>query len=299
MEARQPQVFVACGRRATGKTIETLDTIFQYIKGNPQKGIAGRKVLIFDVNNEFGKFKYKDGQIYTIADLLMKDLPAFTASTTPQVRRIRPVWDNGKRMSISDMAVALGQIITTFRDGMLLLEDVNKYTGDNMRLDLIGSLATIRQSGIDLFMHYQMVAKAGNPKLIGMTNYIRLHKTNDSVARHKDKFQDKFPIMMVAQNIVNEKYEYGKAKGIKDNTGEFYSLWIDMEYGKIRGNFSHLEAKKAIQDFISLEYHSTIAPLLRKRDQKGKKIHANYESAYQYLEKSMMNDFFDFQKTNS
>lgn len=294
MEARQPQVFVACGRRATGKTIETLDTIFKYVQGNPSKGILGRKVLIFDVNNEFGKFKYKDGQIYTIADLLIRDLPSFTMNPTPQVRRIRPVWDNGKTMSISDMALALGQIITKFRDGMLLLEDVNKYTGDNMRLDLIGSLATIRQSGIDLFMHYQMVGKAGNPKLIGMTNYIRLHKTNDSVARHKDKFQDKFEIMAVAQNIVNARYDYGKKNNIKDNTGEFYSLWIDMEYGKIRGNFTMVEAKTAISDFISVNSNSTISPLLRKKDTNGRKLYKSYAEAYKFLEQDMLNEFFDF-----
>jgi 3-hydroxyacyl-CoA dehydrogenase len=185
-------------------------------------------------------------------------------------------------------------ILQNYRDGLLLVEDINKYTSDNMKMDLIGSLATIRQAGIDLIAHYQLVGKAGNPKLLGMTNYIRLHKTNDSVKRHKNKFEDKVPILSIAENIVEKRYKYGMENKVKDNTGEFFSLWVDMEYGKIKGAFTKEEADQAINEYISDEYNYTIAPLLRKRDENGRKVFKTYKEAYAYLKDSMRKNYFCF-----
>jgi len=290
--ARQPKITIACGRRATGKSIETIEQIYKYVNGNAALGIQGRKALIYDVNDEFGNFKYKDGTIHSIKSIKISDLTAFTNQTIPEVRRITPYWDNGKRMTIADMSEALGIILNGYRDGLLLVEDINKYTGDHMKQDLLGSLATIRQARIDLIAHYQLVGKAASPKIIGMTNFIRLHKTFDSVEKHKTKFADKAEIVGIAEHIVNRRYDWGMKNDINNENGKFYSVYIDMEYGKIKGNFSESEAKLAIQDYIS--EGAQVRKMLNKRDRKGAKLYKNYEQAYNELEKELFEGYFSF-----
>lgn len=289
---RQAKITIACGRRATGKSIETIEQIYRYVNGNPALGIAGRKALIYDVNDEFGNFKWKDGTLHSIKQIKLSDIPAFTLQPIAEVRRIAPYWDDGRRMTTGDMSDALGIILTNYRDGLLLVEDINKYTSDHMKQDLIGSLATIRQARIDLIAHYQLVGKAASPKIIGMTNYIRLHKTFDSIEKHKTKFADKAEIMQIAENIVNRRYTWGEKNGIENENGKYFSLYVDMESGKIKGIFSEQEAKAAIQEYIG--DGKMIKRMLNQRDRKGKKIYETYSDAYDEKEKSLFNDYFSF-----
>lgn len=290
--ARQPKITIACGRRATGKSIETIEQIYKYVNGNPALGIAGRKALIYDVNDEFGNFKWKDGNIHSIKRLKFSDLPAFTAQQYPEVRRIAPYWDDDRRLTISDMSEGLGIILNVYKDGLLLVEDINKYTNHHLKQDLIGSLATIRQARIDLIAHYQLVGMAASPKIIGMTNYIRLHKTFDSIEKHKNKFADKYEIMQLAENIVDTRYSWGMKNNINSEAGKFFSLYVDMEYGKIKGAFSKEEAKQAISQYIG--DGSIIRKKLNLRDRNGKKIYKNYAEAYDEMEQSLFAEYFDF-----
>jgi len=292
--ARQPLIIIACGRRETGKSIETVEKIYSYVNGNPAAGIVGRKALIYDVNDEFGNFKWKDGSIHSIKSIFIKDIPAYSKQLHPEVRRIKPYWDDGRRMTLRDMSEALGIILQHYRDGLLLVEDITKYTSDNMKQDLIGSLATIRQARIDLIAHYQLVAKAGSPKILGMVNHIRLHKTFDTVERHKMKFADKAEIMSIAEKIVNRRYDWGMRNDIKNETGKYFSVDVDMEYGKIRGAFSEQEAKLAVEDYIS--DNNIVSKMLNRKDRNGKKKYKDYADAYGIIEKDLLSQYFNFTK---
>lgn len=292
--ARQPKITIACGYRGTGKSIETIELIYKYVNGNAALGIAGRKALIYDVNDEFGSFKWKDGSIHSIKYIGFKDIPAFTMQPTPEVRRIRPCWDDGRRLTINDMGEGLGIILNHYRDGLLLVEDINKYTNHHLKQDLIGSLATIRQARIDLIAHYQLVGMAASPKIIGMTNYIRLHKTFDSIEKHKLRFADKAELMQIAENIVDKRYSWGMKNNINNESGKFYSLYVDMEYGKIKGDFSEEEAKLAIQKYIG--DGTPVKRMLNQRDRTGKKIYKTYAQAYDELEETLFSKYFSFEK---
>ena len=57
MEEREPKLGVAVGRKGCGKTYQTTKMIKSYILGNPAKGVAPRRALILDVNDEFEDFK--------------------------------------------------------------------------------------------------------------------------------------------------------------------------------------------------------------------------------------------------
>jgi hypothetical protein len=51
---RECRIIVACGKKGVGKSVETIRMIYEYVNGNPAKGVPPRKALIFDVNDEFG-----------------------------------------------------------------------------------------------------------------------------------------------------------------------------------------------------------------------------------------------------
>lgn len=273
MEKREPFVLIACGKKGVGKTVATIEAIYRYVSGNPANGTPPRKALIFDVNDEFSSFWYH-GQTHSIKALSIRDIVKFCVHPKVEVRRIRPYFDDGRKMSLDDMADVLSIILENYRNGLLLVEDINKYTNDSMKGDLVGSLATVRHIGIDLIAHYQSIGRAANPKLLGNTRIIRLHKTNDTVARHKNKFEERAEILQVAESIVEKKHNDGDKR--------FY-LFVDIDENKINGKFDDEDIEYAIQDYVSKNHSALIKPLLTKIDLKtGKKIHTP-QTALQHI----------------
>lgn len=281
---RECRIIIACGKRGVGKTIQTIKMIDEYVAGNPTKGVPPRKALIFDVNDEFSSFDYL-GRQRSIRAIALKDILKFSVHPRVEVRRVRPFWDDGKKMTINDMAEALGIILDNFRNGLLLVEDINKYLSDAMPSDLIGSLATSRHIGLDVISHFQNIGRAGNPKLLGNLNMIRLHKTNDTVERHKNKFEEKTEILQISENIVNARYFGGDIR---------FFLYVDVENMKIRGKFSKKEAEDAIHQYITERYKRIINPMLQLRDKKGNKIY-NDETALKAANTKMLKQYFTFE----
>ena len=275
-------VLIACGKKGVGKTVATVEMIYRYISGNPAKGVPPRKALIFDVNDEFSNFWYH-GSYHSIKALAIADILKFSVHPKIEVRRIRPFWDNGKKMGIDDMGEVLGIILENYRNGLLLVEDINKYTNDTLKGDLVGSLATVRHIGIDLVAHYQSVGRAANPKLLGNTRILRLHKTNDTVSRHKNKFEERAEILQIAEAIVGKKFEEGDKR---------YYLYVDIDESKITGVFGKEDIDFAIQDYVSKNHNLLIKPLLTKIDiASGKKIY-NPQTALKFVIDDLKNKYF-------
>jgi ribosomal protein L30/L7E len=279
--ARECRVIIACGKKGVGKSVETIRMIDEYVAGNPSKGVPPRKALIFDVNDEFSSFWYF-GQQRNIKAISIKDIMKFSMHPKVEVRRIRPFWDDGKKMTINDMGEVLGIILDKYRNGLLLVEDINKYLSDAMPADLIGSLATSRHIGLDIVSHFQNIGRAGNPKLLGNLNMIRLHKTNDTVERHKNKFEEKTEILQIAEYLINKRYFNGDIR---------YYVYVDVENMKIRGKFTKTEVEDAIHQYITERYNRIISPMLQLRDKKGVKIH-NEESALTEANRNLMKTYF-------
>lgn len=290
--ARYAKITIAFGRRGVGKSIETIDTIYDYVLNSPK-----RKALIFDVNDEFGKFTYKDGRVHEIKAIYIRDIPKFGAQKFPEIRRIRPYWDNNIPMTPADMNEVLYIIFSNYRDGLLLAEDITLYTADNMKRDLVGTMATIRQKGIDLILHYQMIKKAGNPTLLALANFFRIHKTQDTVARHAEKFDDKAEMMMIAQDIVNTRYKWAinQEPKIKTNYGMFFSVFVDVDEMKIKGQFSGKEANHAVLRYINTE-PKILMNALKERDIYGNKKYTDRQDALRKLSKELMEEYFVFDK---
>jgi len=292
MGIRQPKMMIAVGRKGVGKTIETIKFIYKYIQGT--SNMKPRKALIFDVNNEFSSFLFPDpvaGMVrHSIKRIAIKDIAKFSNSNISEVRRVAPYWDDNTQMTTDDMAEALNLILQSYRNGLLLVEDINLYTNENMKTDLVGRLATLRHIGIDLVAHYQGIGRAFTPKIIQNTAFIRMHKTNDSVQTHASKAEEKVDILSIAENIVSVRYY----TGVKYKTDDkYYSVLVDLESSKIIGDFTKDEAENAVRDYLAMNAARLIKPFVNKRDKSGKKIMSE-EQAYISVEKRFMEDFFNF-----
>lgn len=286
--ARYAKFTVVPGRRQTGKTNETLEQLYNAVRN-------GRKAIVYDCMDEFGAYIYRpDEPPHKISPIYLKDIPRFSVQNFPEIRRIRPYNDDGTRMTRNDLQENLAFVLNNFKNGILLIEDINKYVADNAPSDIIGSLATLRQASVDVIAHFQLVGKVANPKIMGMANYIRLHKTNDSVKKYAEGFQDMLDIMMIAENIVEARYMYGVKENVKTRMGTYFSVVVDLESYKIRGIFTEHEAEAAIEKYLAAS--KEVTTVFNEKDRFGNKVWNSYSEAYTHIEQKLLNDYFDFTK---
>lgn len=276
---REPQLGVAVGKKGVGKTFTTTKIIENYVRGNLAAGIKPRKVLILDVNDEFTQIKA----------IATQDVPKFSINNFIEARRIRPFKIDGKKMSLDEITVTLSTILETFRGGLLLVEDINRYISDSMPNDLIGAICTNRHANMDIILHYQSIGRI-TPKVWQNLNWIRFHQNTESVQKHASKkFPDKEGIMSMAEFIVNEKVKKG------DNR---YFLYVDVDVMKIKGpNIDEVLKEEAIINFITMR--SNYNQLIKQRvtrekltaDSSTKKPRSEKE-IFEIVKKELMNDFF-------
>lgn len=252
--AREPKLLVAVGKKGVGKSFTTEKMIYQYVVGNPAKGVPPRRVLILDVNDEYQNIKA----------IRIQDVTLFSIHPIVEVRRIRPFLDDGTKMTLDGIAQTLFEILGTFKNGLLLVEDINKYISDTMPNDLVGAICTNRHIGVDIIMHYQSIGRITS-KVWQNVNIIRLHKFTDTVKRHKHKFEDKFEYLSIAEIIINKRHENGD---------KHFFLYCDIDEEKIYGSFTNQEFENAVNIFIQNNYSNIVSPLLKSRDERGKKTYS-------------------------
>lgn len=275
-KGREAKLIMVAGRKGVGKTYQTIRQIADYLKSNSQK--RGRKVLIFDVNNEFGNVRedHHNLRFPDIGLIRLSQVPAFAKITRPFARRVSVFKDNGQRMTLSEMAQALGYILEHYRNGLLLIEDINKYITDSLPGDLIGAICTQRHVSVDVVIHVQTVGKLFNPKLWGNCNEIRLHRTDDTIERHKNKISGNIEHLLIMEKLIELKFKAGDKR---------FCCYLDKDSGKIRGRFTMAEFRKAVEDYLSSNYQRILKPLLDKRHiYTGKLLYGNQrEAVEQYL----------------
>jgi hypothetical protein len=229
-EAREPQLIVVTGRKGVGKTYTSLLVINRYIFDNPATGKKGRKVLIYDVNNEYS----------TVKTLNPKDIIRYTLNPFVEVRRIRPVKDNGTPMGIDEMNELLFKILSEFKGGLLLLEDINRYLIDTRTAEIIGAIATNRQRDLDIICHLQSLS-AMTTRMWQNCSVVRFHFQMDDIYRYKNRIPN-YEIFKIAQFLVNHKYHNGDKR---------FFCYVYQEESQIKGDFSEADYKLACTDYLN------------------------------------------------
>jgi hypothetical protein len=225
---RQAKILVAVARKAGGKTYITAnDVIAPYIQNTINW--KGRPVLIYDVNGEWTDkhIREKLKCNFTAKPLALKDLAAWTASGKAEVRRILPLIDKNQfTQDLEEMEEILNKILIIYRNGLLLLEDVNAYLVGVSSKKVISAITRNRQKNLDICIHLQSV-RAIPPRLLANATEFRMHKVNENVATIEAKLNNA-EVWYIAQALVNFKFK----------TNIRFFCYIDNEMDKIFGAFS-------------------------------------------------------------
>lgn len=229
--SRQAIVEIAVARKGGGKTFLTAnDKIAPYIIDRP--GWKARKVLIYDVNGEYTDkhCKEKLKVSWTAKPLALKDLAEWTRAGKNEVRRILPL--DSKNFFTQDVDVMLDILITilkTFRNGLLLLEDINAYLVDVSSKFVISAITRNRQKNLDILIHYQTL-RAIPPRVLGNMNIFRFHRVNENISTIESKLNNP-ELFYIAQALVNFKFK----------TNIYFYCYVDNEMDNIFGAFSKVE----------------------------------------------------------
>lgn len=273
---REALLGVVVGRKGVGKTHKTLKEIEKYAYGGRA---MRRRVLLFDVNNEFTQFE----------PIALKDIKNWCSYGHIEVRRVsifkakgdenltvngQPIYKTPTgKMTLNEMAGALFYILKNYFVGMLLIEDINKYTSDSMPNDLIGAICTQRHVGVDIIIHFQNIGRFGHPKIVGNANWLRFHKVTDSVNRHKDKFEDIVEPLRLCELMVNKKYSEA---GEHDKEAKSFHVFWDADAEKIKGACTKKDFVEAVETYLRTDKKREISSMLKEEDlYTGKKLYAD------------------------
>lgn len=287
--SRYGKMNLVIGQRESGKSNDILTKLYKSVQTH------NRKALIVDYKNEYESYIYrKDQPAHSIKAIYHNSIPRFSAQIPAEIVRVAPFDDKTRKplFNKKEKQAGLFKVLTTYHDGSLLVEDPNSYMGDVLPDDFVATLSTLRQSGVDIILPFQLLQKANHPKLIGMANYIILHKTKGQVSQFDWGAYNE--IMSLSEIIVGKRFSYGMKNDINNETGKFFSVTLDLDYQKIRGIFTKKEALQAIEIYLGRQNGSAVRQELSRVDKLGKRIWSDYGNAYNYLEETMLQEYFDF-----
>lgn len=229
---REPLKLVALGGTGTGKTTETFEFLTNYVCGPKVK--QPRNILIFDTNME-KEFK-------SIAPLKVQDIPKFNIQKKKEIRKILPIdYANGHELNEDEKFELLKSIIVKYQffNGVLLVEDPDKFVSSANTKAFKNLLTTNRHKGLDIIMHYQSWG-AVPTNIWRNINIIRVHQTIDGP--NKSKIQNEFSdtnILHIAHYLLKEMLQ----------TNIRSSVHINMNTFKLTGKFTNDNWKKAIAKY--------------------------------------------------
>lgn len=248
-DERQPMLMLVCGETGVGKTFRNILEIENYLRDNPLLFRKGRKVLIFDVNDD-------DYECYTTVDPdFIRDLRLIRA------RRIRPLTKYGQTMSIEEKRDMVERMVKQFTDGLLVLEDLDKYMTGAKGQTIVGLLTTNRHHGLDIMISHQSIAKITTTEFQNCT-WLRLHKQVDDVTRYRNRIPNYF-LVRIATLIVEEQYLIGNIR---------YFVYVNMRKLKLRG-CSVQAFIRACKKYLDTEENAMIRRMMLERNFQGKLLY--------------------------
>ncbi|AUS04965.1 zonular occludens toxin domain-containing protein [Pseudotamlana carrageenivorans] len=268
---RQPMLVLVCGETGVGKTYRNVTEIRHYMKDDASTGRKGRKVLAFDVNDD-------DYPMFpTVSPFHIKAL------TKVQARRIRPIAKSGQNMSIEEKREVVQRMVNQFKNGLLVLEDLDKYMVGAKGQTVVGLLTTNRHNGLDIMISHQSIAKITTTEWQNCT-WLRLHHQVDDVSRYESRIPNYF-LVRIATYIVDEQYNLannafadGSISKDEYKKRRSFFVYVDMRRLKIRG-CSRDAFIRSCKKFIDTEDQRKIRMMLQERDHQDKPLYKNRSAA--------------------
>ena len=258
---RQPMILLVCGETGVGKTYRNKQEIKRYMMDHLAVGKKGRKVLAFDTNDDdYPQFR-------TVSPNHLKALTKVTS------RRIRPFNPDGSPMDNDEKKEVITKIMKHFKNGLVVLDDIDHYMTGAKGQSMIGALCTVRHKGIDIVLTHQSVAKITTSEWQNCT-WLRLHHQVDDVTRYRVRIP-KYQMVRIGQLIVDEQYELcsnafamGKITEQEYKIQKSFFVYINMREQRIRG-CSRAAFIRACKKFIDQEESRKVKMLLNEEDFDG------------------------------
>ena len=268
---RQPMVLLVCGETGVGKTFRNKLEIKQYLRDEPATGKRGRKVLAFDTNDDdYPEFR-------TVSPNHLQ------AMTKVAARRIRPFNGDGSPMDDEQKREVVAKILHHYRNGLLVLDDIDHYMTGAKGQSMIGALCTVRHKGLDILLTHQSIAKITTSEWQNCT-WLRLHHQVDDVTRYRDRIP-KYHLVRIAQLIIDEQYELamhafrnGKIDELTFRKRKSFFLYVNMRKQAILG-CSRKAYVKACKKFIDQEQGRKVKMMLSECNFKNNPIYRNRNEA--------------------
>lgn len=262
---------IVCGETGVGKTYRNRQEVKTYLKDNQETGKAGRKVLAFDTNDDdYTAFK-------TVSPDQLRQLSA------KRPRRIRPFNKDGSPMGKEDKKEVVKKILKYFRNGLILLDDIDDYMTGEKGQDMISALCTLRHKGVDIVFTHQSIGKVTRTAFQNCT-WLRLHHQVDDVTYIKERIP-KYPIVRIAQLIVDEQYDVAYTRFARREIAEdefarraSFFVYVNLRKQRLRG-CSRAAYIRAVKRFIDQEEGKKINMMLSERDFNDKPIYKNRNDA--------------------
>lgn len=279
LSKRKCKMILATGVKGVGKSYATIQWLMdKYVRGNPALGQAPRRVIILDVNDEYGEFGIKSIQ--------PEHIPLFCIHPLVEIRRLRPFKiiapakagekPRGVRMKTNEILELLSFVLENFTGGLLLIEDINKYVKNNLPDDLAGAICTNRHINCDIIMHYQSCNRP-LPQIWENTDEVRFHYQETDVFRAESKLQEKTERFKLAQLIVEAKYFKGDER--------FY-VWI-TDKRRLAGDFTKEDFMFAAKEYL-LSRPKEMKRFVDERTEEGKKKYTYPQALQQGQERLFM-----------
>ena len=284
MAEREAQMGVVVGGRGAGKTYETLRTQVTNSKNGIPNVMRPQRVLILDSNNEYGDVQkdHKNPNFPQVKALDAKDLSRWLKSGAVEVRRIsvmKPISDGGGKMGQKELQDVLSHILTHYRNGLLVIEDLTSFVSDSLPSDLIGKVATQRHVSVDIIIHFQTIGKLAHPKIWSMCNWVRFHKTGDSVEKNKNKLTGDLDALYIMEKMIQKQDRIGNKRFFAYYHRDTNSHLV----GKLQGRFSQQMFKDGVEEFLADNIGIVNKEINRVILRTGEKVHKTREVAINYL----------------
>lgn len=223
---REANIMVACGDKGVGKTYTTTLEMQSYIQN-------GNKCLVYDVN--FPKeVSYKDFKRVAISDI--------GKLKNTEIRRVVPVLKNGRVLRREERKTLFFKILNTYRNGLVVLEDINKYIKSFSDPKIIEIITTNRHSNLDIIIHLQSLG-AIYQDLWRNIGLVRFHYQSDEIDAYKYRIPN-FQMMKIVELLVGQQYFAGNKR---------YYLYCDIQNHKIKGKVSAKNLETACRKYLLLQ----------------------------------------------
>lgn len=291
MSQREVYLTIATGVKGVGKTYSTVfKLLLPYSLGLLGGGIP-RKVLIIDVNDEYGSIKPEPsdaqamkltgGRPVIIKALEPKDIRAFAQQKPIEIRRIRPYHyqdyynekhklerRRGEMMGEKELLRLVTKSLCDFRGGVLLIEDLSTTVGTHVPQKIFSEITRNRHRDNEIITHVQSVAVI-LPKFWQNINYTRFHKQLDDVDKSAEKLAGLYEVYKIAQLMIDQQYDNGNIR---------FFVYIDNLKRKIvKGTYTRDMLMDAIYRYIDLSYN-ILKPLLNERTDGGHRVRTYTEA---------------------